>query len=148
MAMPIRLACFLRPAKGLTLIELLIALAILGLLSGLAWPSYQQQTIRSRRVEGQSVLMSLHIEQSRWYSLHGQYAQSLSETGWPSLSPNGHYRLEISEVSASGYTLRALAQGAQAQDPLCARLQLRQLDTATVLLGTAERSDLADCWKF
>ena len=142
-----RFACLFRNQQGLTLLELLLALAMLGLLTGLAWPNYQQQSIKSRRVEGQSSLMSLHVEQTRWYSIHNQYAQSFADLGWPAQSPHGHYRLEISEVNSAGYTLRALAQGSQAQDPQCAHLQLRQLDTATVLLGTMERSEQPDCWK-
>ena len=83
-----------RNSQGWTLVEMLITLAVMGVLAALALPTYQQQQRQTRRSDGQAALLQLQTDQARWRSTHSSHAESLSALGWTSdRSPLGHYRI-------------------------------------------------------
>lgn len=136
--------------QGLTLTEMLICLALLGVLAALALPAYQEQQRLARRSDGQAALVRLQTDQARWRSMHERHAETLADLGWASaLSPLGHYQIRLIESNADGYTAEAVAVGAQAADSACTPLQLRWLGGAQVVYGSGPSpdSDPARCWR-
>ena len=134
-------------AQGWSLTELLMVMAILGILSALALPAYQQQQRQVRRGDGRAALQQLQFDQARHRNQHDRFASTLAELGWE-LSPQGHYRLQLTEASADGYTAEALPLGAQAADTACTPLRMAWRDAATVVYssGASLDSDPARCW--
>ena len=101
------------PDAGWTLSELLISLAVMGILAALAVPSYLQQQRETRRSEARAALQQLQLEQASHRNAHGQYAASLSELGHaPSTSASGLYQLAI---TTADYPLPALLLTAAAR---------------------------------
>lgn len=98
--------------KGFTLIELMITVAIVGILAMIAIPSYQEQVAKSRRAEAMRGLGDLQLRQERWRSNHTSYG-TYADLGSPSVD---NYTLSVSGVSGTGYTLTATRAGAQAGD--------------------------------
>jgi len=138
------------PCPGFTLTEVLVTLALLGVLAGLALPSYQQQQRQARRSDAQAALLQLQLDQGRWHSAQGRFASSPGELGWASdHSAQGHYQLVVLEADADGYAAEARALGAQAQDSACnpMRLAWRDLATPVYSSGTSMDSDSARCWR-
>ena len=137
-------------SRGWTLTEMLVCLALLGILAALALPAYQEQQQLARRSDGQAALLQLQTDQARWRSMHDGHAQTLTALGWTSeLSPLGHYRIRLIESTADTYTAQAVAVGAQAADHACTPLQLRWHGSAHVVLGAgaSPESDVARCWR-
>ena len=62
-----------RNARGFTLIEIMIAIAIVALLTAIALPSYQEHVRKSRRAEGKSALLKTIQLQERAYTANGIY---------------------------------------------------------------------------
>ncbi len=60
-------------ARGFTLIELMVALAVAGLVAAVAYPSYQLQVVRTRRTEAQVALQALMQQQERFFTRHNRY---------------------------------------------------------------------------
>ncbi len=142
---PFKPAC-----SGWTLVELLITLALMGVLAALALPTYQQQQRQARRTDGQAALLQLQVDQVRWRSSHERYAQTLNDLGWTrDTSPQGHYQITITEASAEAYTAQATAIGGQAADRACSPLRLSWQGSATALWGAGEHanSDPDRCWR-
>ncbi|MCG6201138.1 type IV pilin protein [Psychromonas antarctica] len=136
--------------SGFTLIELLITIAIVGILAGVAYPSYMQHVLKSKRSEAQSTLMDLANRQEMYYLDHHQYATNLnSELGLsanPFITSNGYYSVTTSSAAATGdFTLTATAISTQAADNDCAKLSITQELAKDAFTSAGDKNE--NCWK-
>lgn len=132
--------------NGFTLIEVLIVVAILGILSAIAYPSYVEYVRRGKRVEAQGKLQQAAQWMQRYYSTNDQYVGA--DTKLPAnlkRSPdNGTEAYTITVVPVAdppSYTLTATAKNSMAKDK-CGNLTLNSYGEKKSSKGT-----VADCWK-
>ncbi len=126
---------------GFTLIEVMIVIAIVGILTTIAYPSYQEYVIRADRSEGQALLNDAAARQERYFSQNSTYADTVAKLGYSSnRSANGRYTLSISNVTATSYTLTATAART---DSKCGNLTLDHAGAK----GESGSGSLSDCWK-
>jgi type IV pilus assembly protein PilE len=127
---------------GFTLIELMIAVAIIGILAAIAIPAYQGQIIKTRRSDGMSALTSVAQQLERCFSQNGKYTGCPGHgNGTSQASEEGWYSVGI-VTTASTYTLTATPQNAQTSDTVCANLTLTQ----TGAKGISGTGTAANCW--
>jgi len=98
--------------KAFSLVELLIAVAVISLLAAVAYPSYQQYQVRANSAAIQAYLLELSSLQNEFISENYSYAASLQSLGAsPKASVTEHYEIDIIDVaeplSPPSYTLRA-----------------------------------------
>lgn len=130
-------------AQGWSLIELMVAVAVLAALSLAAVPAWRAAMLRAHRVEATSALVSLATAQERFHLQHHTYAADLEAAppdglGLPAVTSAGRYAIAITEADASRFAATATAQGHQSQDVRCAEFSLDSTG-----LRTATH---ADCW--
>jgi type IV pilus assembly protein PilE len=127
-----------REQVGVTLIELLIVVAIVGILAMVAYPSYQDSVRKTRRADALTGIIALQLAQEQFRGNCPFYAQNLgavntcgansaaSTVNASSNSREGYYRIAVSAGSASGnaYTIIATPQGAQVSDTACSPMTL------------------------
>jgi len=109
-----------KKSKGITLIELIITVAILGIIASIAYPSYQEQVSKTRRADAQGALLGLSNALERYYTQNNTYVgASLGTTGiFPNEAPidgnTKYYDLSIAASTATTYTVQARPKGSQA----------------------------------
>ncbi|MBF0185042.1 MAG: prepilin-type N-terminal cleavage/methylation domain-containing protein [Magnetococcales bacterium] len=84
--------------RGITLIELLIALTIVSLLTIVALPNYQAFVIKGRRADGQALLLQIAALQERWFTENMTYASNLTTLGFANDvqgSDKGYYTVTL-----------------------------------------------------
>jgi len=116
--------------SGFTLIEILIVLAILGILVMVAAPTYQDSVRKSRRSDAMQGLMELSARQARFYAQNSTYTTVVdADTGLHyggTTSAEGYYTFAVmagpSGSIATSYTLTATPIGSQADDVGCKAL--------------------------
>ena len=109
------------------MIELLTSVAIVGIVSAIAYPSYVQQVSKSRRSECAGTITSLANAMERHHTINGTYtgaAEGGDDTGPPAIysaqcpvdggTPN--YQLSIEAATGSTYVLQATPTGPQVGD--------------------------------
>lgn len=118
-------------AAGFTLMELMIVVAIVAILSAIAYPSYQDHIRKSRRAAAQSFLMDVAAKQQQYLIDARTYATSLAElkiTTPPEVSP--YYTINFeSTPTATAFNAQATPQGTQTPDLGGAKLELDQSGT-------------------
>lgn len=135
---------------GFTLIEVMITVAIIGILAAIAYPSYQEHVRKARRADAQSGLMELAQFMERHYTSQGGYLANGNSGASPTLpfsetpkdGTTKYYDVTLSAASASAYTLQAAPKGAMAADD-CGSLTL----TNTGAKGQGSGGTLAECWR-
>ena len=135
-------------SSGFSLIELMIVIAILGIIAAVAIPSYSSYLEKTRRVDGTSFLIEVAGEQIRFFSENNRYATTMAEMGFGDAatadSKEGHYNISVESNTATSYVLTAapVAGGPQANDTKCASFTLNSSEQKGVT-GTA---GVNECW--
>ena len=89
--------------KGLNLIEIMIVIAIVGILASIGYPLYQDQMERTRRADGKAKLLEVMEAQERFYSANNRYTTTLGVIGYtavPVPSDEGFYLVNASTCGA------------------------------------------------
>jgi len=125
-------------AKGFTLVELMIVVAIIAILAGIGFPSYQQYMRETRRSDAYAALARMADLQERFYLQNKTYTTDITQLGGAN-SAEAYYSLSVPAADSNTYTLQAdaVAGGPQASDAGCTTMNLNQAGTKT---PTA-------CWK-
>lgn len=135
--------------KGFTLIELMIAVAIIALLAAIAIPSYNSSVMKSRRSDATIALSTLQLAEEKYRASNATYgtlAQLQAAGGGVSgTSSGGYYTITIPANTATGYTLTAtpVAGKSQANDTSCAPITLTQAGETTTYAPITP----TNCWK-
>lgn len=145
--------------RGFTLIEIMIAVAIISILAAIALPSFMDSVRKSRRSEAFTALSAVQQAQERWRGNRALYASDAQLTiatnanppglGMTRTTPSGYYTLLLSNNNASEYIATATGQAGQAQDGACKVLAVRVLG-GNISYGSgaaaADWSDPGRCW--
>lgn len=140
--------------KGFTLMELMIAVAIIGILVAVALPSYQDHVRRSSRAVAKAILHENAQFMEQFYTANNQYDATVGADGIANTvddvavalpitqSPRtgvAQYAISLQAVANATFTLQAVPQGSMAGD-ICGTLTL----TNTGVQGAG--GDVASCW--
>jgi len=155
-----------RGLKGFTLIELMITVAIVGILAAVALPSYQEYINRQRRADAQTQLLAAQLWMERFYSTNLRYDQDSGGTAIDqdftnqsfksSPAPGGgtaQYTIRVDPVARNSYTLTATRAGAMTLD-VCGDFTLDHNGTKDIKPGTYSTAKyssraiaVAACWR-
>ena len=127
----------IRKQRGVTLMELMTVVAIVSILAAIAYPSYRAQVRRSNRTEARVALEQTAGALEKCYTRYMAYndtancplADDIDDGSFS--TPKGFYLISAPTLNATQYTVRADAQGQQATDTDCARLEMDQTGNRT-----------------
>ena len=138
--------------SGFTLIELMITVAIVGVLAAVAYPAYTQYIVRAKRSAAESFMFTISNRQEQAMLNARSYfsVPTGTATEWTAVSVSVpaevslNYTLTVASSTAPGYTVTAAPLGAQASaDTRCGTLTL----TNTGVKGKSGSASVGDCWR-
>lgn len=133
--------------KAFTLTEILIVVAIVGILAAIAYPSYENQITRSKRADAMAAMMNAAQAMERFrannfsFNVPGADISVVYANQVPTDGGTAYYTLALSNVSASSYTLTATPTGSMAGKD--GALTLTETGART---WTDKNNSLHNCW--
>lgn len=116
---------------GFTLIEMMIVVAIIGILTAIAYPSYVDYLYKGSRAEAMASLLDIANRQEQFYADNHQYATSLSDLGVTNKSDSGLFTLSLTaNTTTFSVTANPLAHPAT-KDQLCTSFKIDELGKKT-----------------
>lgn len=128
-------------SRGVTLVELMVVVVVVGILTGIAYPAYRQQVIRANRTEAKTTLMEIAGSLEKCYTRWHAY-NSANCTVATTVSLAQYDIAPAVAVGTTTYQLAATPKGGQAADTKCGTLSIDQIGTRLPPKGTDGRP----CW--
>ena len=105
----------MKKARGFTMIELMIAVAVVGILGAIAFPNYSDHVRKGRRSDAQTALMELAQKQEVFYARNASYTVDMTDLAYANASWNDvkggsntdYYQVQTEAADATSYTLLA-----------------------------------------
>ncbi|RPE64958.1 type IV pilus assembly protein PilE [Tibeticola sediminis] len=134
-----------RRVDGFTLIELMVVVAIVGILAAIVYPSYQNHVLRTHRAAAAACLGEMAQQMERYYTTTLKYTGATlpNPTCRNDLASRYTFAFDTGQPTDTTFKIKATPSGAQAADTKCGTLSLDQAGTKTVS-GT---DSVANCWR-
>lgn len=105
--------------KGMTLIELMIVIAIIGILSAVAYPTYTHHTLKANRITVLADIAKIQLEmEEKYINNYASIASSIVSGGTCSFCDTqlDKYTLSFEDLTATTYTIKAVPKNEQQND--------------------------------
>ena len=142
---------------GVTLIELVVVVVIIGILASIAIPSYRNYVLRANRTEGRAALLALATAQEKFYLQCNTYTTDLDpdaatdcDTGnlrFPTSIERGYYNITVTAADETGWTANAepADNSPQLEDAKCQWFELTSTGTKSAK-NSADAPNNGECW--
>ncbi len=128
---------------GITLMELMIVVIVVGILAAIALPNYRDYSARARRTEAKAALVRIANNQERFYLSNNTYTTDMSRLGFaaPGCNPSmeGTYKVCVTAANANTFSATATYQNDDAEAAKCLTFSI---DGS----GVKTSAPYTDCW--
>ncbi len=132
-----------RKMRGVTLLELMIVVVIIGILAAIAYPNYRQYAARAKRTEAKTALLKIAANQERFYLQNNTYTTNMMQLGFPVgaafITNSNSYSISVTVADGNNFTAIATYQNADDEANKCLTFQLDGR-------GIRTSAPLGDCW--
>lgn len=129
--------------RGITLIELMIVVVIIGFMAVIAYPNYREFAARAKRNEAKAALLQIATNQERFYLQNNTYTCDMTRLGFsgagPIQSDSGTYTVDVTACDANNFTAQAVYNEADSEAGKCGTFQINGRNVKT-------SAPNADCW--
>lgn len=129
--------------RGITLMELMIVVVIIGILATIAYPNYRQYVAKAKRNEAKAALLQIATWQERFYLQNNTYTTDMTNLGFPNAgnhpSSSGSYIINVTNANANTFNAIATYQNADAENGKCATFTIDGV-------GSKLSTPYDDCW--
>lgn len=129
--------------RGVTLVELMIVVIILGILAAIAYPNYRDAAARAKRNEAKAALLQIATNQERFYLNNNTYTNDMTQLGFPVSddfeTASGSYTVDVSGANAQNFTATAGYNNVDKESTKCNSFTIDGRGQKTSL-------PLTDCW--
>ena len=137
---------------GFTIIELVVVMAVIAVLSAIAYNGYSESIRKARRTEARNQMLNIAAAQERFRYSNPRYAATLTALGQAAVVADGTQFYDVSMTGVadllvpSAYTITATPRPAQSKDK-CGSLTLTNLGVKGSSGLSPAPADNPDCWK-
>ncbi|MDO6763461.1 type IV pilin protein [Agarivorans sp. 1_MG-2023] len=129
----------MKQVKGFTLLEVMITVAIVAILAGIAYPSYLSHVQSTKREEGKRTLVEAAQHMESYYAMHLNYSGAVSSASLNFYTPSNDFGeiytlTAVANSTGTSYTLTATPKGSQSGDS-CGPLTISSTGATTPASG-------------
>jgi type IV pilus assembly protein PilE len=129
--------------RGITLIELMIVVVIIGFMAVIAYPNYREFAARAKRNEAKAALLQIATNQERFYLQNNTYTCDMTRLGFSAaagfVTESRSYTVDVTACNADNFTAQAVYNNADAEAGKCGTFQINGRNVKT-------SAPLGDCW--